>query len=138
MANAKPSLFSTVASGVGGFFKGLFTGGAIGALSGAAVGAVLAATSVIAVPVGAAALAAAAIGAATFGLIGSISGSATHIVKSREGQQVPLQDAVQATNVAFSQGVSVGHNMAVGKSDVSFRQREDQRRAMAAASEQAR
>jgi hypothetical protein len=126
MTDNKPSFFNSMMSGINGYAKGFFAGGAVGALSGLVVGAVIA---IFAGP--AAILGGIAYGAAFFAGIGALSGTVTEVVRSRETQQVSGQDAATTANVAFAQGVTVGRNLEVADTQRKFQEAEAKRRAEA-------
>lgn len=118
----KPSFAGSVMAGIGGWIKGALSGGIVGAIAGAVVGAVvggiglaIAANPVTlaagALAVGATALTGAGIGAAALGSIGSVAGTVTGVVKSREVGQPTAEDVVNVAKISFAQGVAVGHNI---------------------------
>lgn len=136
----KPTFFQSMKSGINGYIKGLFAGGAVGAVTGALVGAAvagLAAAGVI--TIGATTLGAigigALVGANIFAGIGALSGMATEVVRSRERGQVSGQDVANVANIAFAQGITVGHELTVqneqaaGKKSDHFRKMVEERRA---------
>src|SRR5262245_20877852 len=104
MSDDKPSFFHSMRSGISGFSKGLFAGGAVGALNGLVVGAILAIFSGPGVILGSIAT-----GIALFASVGAFSGTVTEVVRSREAHQVSGQDVANVANIAFAQGVQVGH-----------------------------
>jgi hypothetical protein len=117
----KASFFSSVMSGIGGYFKGMLAGGVVGAVGGALVGAVIAgitlatggvATAGIAAAlIGGQALTGALIGGSALASIGAIAGAITGVVKSREANQPTAEDVVNVAKISFAQGVAVGHNL---------------------------
>jgi hypothetical protein len=145
----EPSFFQSVKSGIGGFIKGIFAGGTVGAVTGAVIGAAVAGLAAAgAITIAATALGAigtgALIGAVAFGAIGSFSGMTTEVVKSRQKiHHVSGQDVLNVANIAFAQGITVGHEMTVqnakegAKKSDHFRKMVEERRA-AAEQQQAR
>lgn len=135
-APRQPSFLNSVASGIGGFAKGLFAGGALGAIAGALVGLSI---GLVTGGVGTAVMAGAGYGAALFASVGSWAGMATEVVKSRETAANSAQNVASVANIAFTQGVSVGRNIEAAEgAGVSFREREEQRRAAQAWQQQTR
>ena len=119
----KPSFFSSVASGIGGFVKGALSGGIMGIIGGALVGAAVAAIGFIAAPavglttaaiataIGAEAAIGAVLGGAALATIGAAAGTMTGVIKSREEGQPRAEDIVNVAKISFAQGVAVGHNI---------------------------
>ncbi len=129
----KPSFFSSVASGIGGFVKGALSGGIMGVIGGSLIA--LAAVGIAAVAgvpmlgvgsvaaflateaattgavVGAAAITGAAVGGAALATIGAGAGTITGVIKSREEGQPKAEDIVNVAKISFAQGVAVGHNI---------------------------
>lgn len=134
MAQQKTSFIKSVLSGITGFVKGAVTGGVVGAVSGAAVGAVVGLLTGGVGAAGAAALVGLGYGAPIFAWIGGLTGMATGVVHSRE-PEVSAQDVVNVANIAFAQGVQVGHEMTVAHGQQAeaesrrWRAMEEQRRA---------
>jgi hypothetical protein len=115
MAPAKPSFFSSVASGIKGFFKGIIAGGTVGVLTGGIVGGIVGALTLNPMSILGGIGLGAAIGGATFASIGAAAGTTTEVVRSREIGQVSGQDVANVANIAFAQGVTVGHDMTMAK-----------------------
>lgn len=105
------SFTSSLTSGISGFVKGTLAGGTIGAIGGAVVGGVI---GLIGGPAGAIAGATtgALVGGSVLAGIGSLAGTVTGVVQSREGNHPSADDVVSVAKVTFAQGVSVGQQMA--------------------------
>jgi hypothetical protein len=125
----RPSFLSSMTSGIGGFFKGMLSGGVIGAVGGALLAlAALGITAVTGVDVldaavpllgdvgigaviGATAATGAAIGGSALATVGAAAGTVTGVVKSREEGLPRAEDIVNVAKISFAQGVAVGHNI---------------------------
>lgn len=129
----KPSFFSSVASGIGGFFKGALSGGAIGIIGGSllalaavgiaavagapvmatatAIGATMGIEVGIGTVIGAVAAAGAVVGGTSMAAVGAAAGTMTGVVRSREEGQPKAEDIVNVAKISFAQGVAVGHNI---------------------------
>ena len=111
----KPSFFASMISGVNGWVKGLIAGGLIGAVMGAAIGAVVALVTgsfeggIKAAEIGAAALNTAGMSAAFMGSIGSLAGTVTEVVRSREAAMPSGNDIVNVAKISYAQGIATGH-----------------------------
>ena len=118
MLEKKPSFFSSVMSGIGGYVKGAISaalaGGIGGALIGAVIGGITLATggaATIPAAIGAVALSAlggAGIGAAVMAPLGALAGMITGVVKSREAGQPSAKDVINVAKISFAQGVQAG------------------------------
>lgn len=152
----KPSFFRSMMMGVGGYIKGTIEAGIAGILAGAAIGAmagalfpaaVAAAITTLAAASGITAIgttlaagtaatygaiAGAAIGGSLLSSIGALSGLATSVIKSRETAKPAAEEMAHVANVAFTQGMMMGHQSAVEKSATHFRDRIAQERSLAA------
>ena len=136
----KPSFFKSTKEGIAGFIKGTLAGGLVGIIAGGLVGAIIgAATGGFGLAVtGAGALLGAAYGGAVLGSIGSLAGTMTGVVRSREAGQVSGQDVTNIANIAFAQGLSMGHERAMASPETSgpesrkFREMIDRQREQAA------
>lgn len=138
---ARPTFFSSVLSGITGAVKGAIGVGVLGAAAGVIVGVGLGAFAAA----GAGTMAAGAVlGAISGGItgveIGTVLGAITGIVKSRETDPPEAQDIVNLAKISFAQGVSTGRDKRVPEAAldeveqaVSHKDREDARRALAAA-----
>lgn len=112
MAQGK-SFLGSLTDGVKGFAKGLLAGGVAGALIGGVVGATIGLLTGGVGIVGAMALAGALNGGAILASIAAPAGTVTGVIKGREAAQPSTQDVVNLANMAFAQGVAVGHERAM-------------------------
>ncbi len=110
MAHGKPTFMESTLGGIKGTVKGLIAGGAIGAATGGVAGVVLGIFAPPLMPL--LALGGALIGGATLGSIGSLAGTVTGVVQTRESKRPEAQDVVNIANMAFAQGVDAGQQMA--------------------------
>jgi hypothetical protein len=130
MQQQKPSFFSSVVSGIGGWFKGLFSGGVVGAIGGgllltalAVGGALIAGNPVTWALAGGAALSGATIGASVIAPIGALAGAVTGVVKNREAANPSAGELVNALNMAHQHGQMVGVQQGVAMSKNHWRNR---------------
>lgn len=108
----RPSFIKSVMSGIVGFVDGVIAGGLIGAVGGAIVGAIYAVVTGDVANAGTIATESAALSGTLMGSVGGVAGAMTGVVKSREAGVPSAQDITNAVNIAFAQGVGVGHNIA--------------------------
>ncbi|MBY0407907.1 MAG: hypothetical protein K2Q01_09465 [Rickettsiales bacterium] len=114
----KPSFFSSVMSGIGGYIKGAITAGLAGGFGGAIIGAIVGGIGLAlggpvtlaagAAAVGMSALGGAAIGGSILASLGAVAGMVTGVVRSREAKQPSAEDIVNVAKISFAQGVNVG------------------------------
>ncbi|MFW0776616.1 MAG: hypothetical protein ACN2B6_02730 [Rickettsiales bacterium] len=132
------SFIESVSAGIRGYAKGLLVGGATGAVAGAVVGAIAVAVTgggLGLAALGAGALTGALSAGAAFAAIGAIAGLATDVVRSREKNQVSAEDVTNVANIAFAQGLAMGHDRAMNSPETSaaesrkFREMIEQQRA---------
>jgi len=135
MADNKPSFFSSVVSGIKGYFKGIVAGGVVGAITGGIVGVVIA----IATANPLAIVGAAVMGGMFFAGIGAIAGTTTEVVRSRQQAYHSAADTATVADIAFSQGVAMGRNQEIADSaQRKFREAEEKRRAAEQAAQKTR
>lgn len=138
--NEKPSFLSSVVSGAKGWVKGLLAGGVVGVVTGGLVGVVV---GVATGGFGIAALGAAGVGAyvggSILGSIGSLAGTVTEVVRSREAGQPSANDILNVAKVSYAQGIATGHALSQQQQQeaeqTAFRDRIIKERAAAAQSQ---
>lgn len=137
--NAKPGFFRSVMSGINGWVNGLLAGGLVGAVTGAAVGAVFALITgsvdggLNAGAVASEALVTAGWAATLMGGIGSLAGTVTGVVRSREVAQPSANDVLNVAKISYAQGIAQGHALAQQQEtaqSTEWRDKETQRRAV--------